>query len=64
MVRVPEGNDVKISGVLLGLIGYCTRCIIICGFYCPVLIVVKTAKKVKVRVTLSKEASGYRGKSS
>ena len=64
MVRVPEGNDVKISCVLPGLIGYCTRCIIICGFYCPILIVVNTAEEVEVRATLSKEASGYHGKSS
>ena len=64
MVRVPKGNDVKISCVLPGLIGYCTRCIIICRFYCSILIVVKAAKEVEVRATLSKEASGYRGKSS
>ena len=64
MVRVPKGNDVKTSCLLPGLIGYCTGCIIICGFYCPILIVANTTKEVEVRATLSKEASGYRGKSS
>ena len=52
MVRVPKGNDVKISCVLTGLIAdpliaYCNNCIIICRFYCPILILVKTAKEWK-----------------
>ena len=64
VVRVPEGNNVKISCILPGLIGYCTHCIIIYGLYFANIVVVNTAKEVEVRATLSKEASGYRGKSS